>query len=178
MTMCEKRTGNYNIEDHVLVRVNVKNESLLGFFFKVSRLYDIVKIKLGSSLFKNKCIYFLSLIMFYKNYWISHLAFWKILITGFPFTVKCEIKIGNTRKVFLEINTLTGTYSGSGFIIGYLDQTNGFFKTCVCRIPWIPGTADFHWLPIRVFDDHGTCRQIWPGREGGALWKGMCKTIK
>lgn len=33
MTMCEKRNGNYNIDDHVLVRVNVKNESLLGFFF-------------------------------------------------------------------------------------------------------------------------------------------------
>lgn len=88
MTMCEKRNGNYNIDDHVLVRVNVKNESLLGFF-KVSRLYDIVKIKLGSSLFKNKCIYFLSLIMFYKNNWISHLAFWKNPYNGFP--VYCQV---------------------------------------------------------------------------------------
>lgn len=94
---------------------------VVNCFFKVSRLYGIVKIKLGSSLFKNKSIYFLFLIMFYENNWISYLVFWKIFIMGFLFIVKCEIKIGNIRKVFLEINILIGIYSGFGFIIGYLD---------------------------------------------------------
>lgn len=28
----EKRNGNYNFDEHVLVGVNVKNESFLGFF--------------------------------------------------------------------------------------------------------------------------------------------------
>lgn len=30
MTMCEKRNGNYNIDDHVLVRVNVKKRKFIG----------------------------------------------------------------------------------------------------------------------------------------------------
>lgn len=44
MTMCEKRNGNYNIDDHVLVRVNVKNESLLAFFLKLVGYTALLKL--------------------------------------------------------------------------------------------------------------------------------------
>lgn len=44
MTMCEKRNGNYNIDDHVLVRVKVKNESLLGFFLKLVGYTTLLKL--------------------------------------------------------------------------------------------------------------------------------------
>lgn len=42
--MCEKCNGNYNIDDYVLVWVNVKNESLLGFFLKLVGYMVLLKL--------------------------------------------------------------------------------------------------------------------------------------
>lgn len=35
MTRSEKRNGNYNLDEHVLVEVNVKNERFFGVFLKL-----------------------------------------------------------------------------------------------------------------------------------------------